>query len=485
MRKNILLTISVIILFYLLFPTNNSTLDAYGYASSIKYGFDLFKPHHLFYNVFLYVINKILILLHLNFDVLSITKTVNALFQFVNLYILFKILELLRVKYNEIIVILIIVGFSYSPLRFGTENENYIIPITFSLIASFYFLKFNLYKKYGYLFLSGLFASIACLFHQIHFFWWLGLFLGLLIYQKNIKAIFYYSITALIVPLTYFFVIYFYKNETLNYYNIIHFVLHDYYMGSAKSEFGINNFIFIVVSTIRTFFQVHPIIIKLIKRNFIYFIPILILTILIFTFFKQLLKRKFIKKNVLNNNGFFIKTHLIILIFYFLFAFYAVGNVEFMVMIPFLIFISVFYYYKVNIVFLKKLAFTLFIWNIMYGLFPNNYYHFYNDEVLVDFIIAHPNDTFLVHEHTVLNQFTYKTGIERKHLFRLKNYDKLMAEKPIKKDYFYTDIINKPKIFNRAYLIENKDIKFNQCRKELIKTYDGLYGTSFIYKVYY
>ena len=59
MKKYILIIISGIILFYLLFPTNNSTLDAYGYAASIKYGFDLFKPHHLFYNVFLYVINKI------------------------------------------------------------------------------------------------------------------------------------------------------------------------------------------------------------------------------------------------------------------------------------------------------------------------------------------------------------------------------------------------------------------------------------------
>ena len=478
-----LLILSIVVL-YIIFPTNNSTLDAYGYATSIKYDVDLFKPHHLLYNAFQYIISKTLLSLGLDFDVLSMTKVVNSIFQFFNLYISYQIFKLFKTDKSEIILYILIIGFSYSSIRFGTENENYIIPITFSLLASYFYLIFIKTKSVRMIFYSGLFVSIASLFHQIHFFWWFGLFIGVVLYIKKWRFVFYYIISAIIVPIIYLAVIYFYKNEVININNILHFVFHDYYTGTAKSEFGINNFIFIIISSVRTFFQVHPIIFSLIKENYFFILPILILPILLFTLIKLLFKKRLFLTTTTTT---FVKSHIIIFIIHFLFSFYAVGNVEFMVMLPFLMFISIFKYYKINKLFLKVFAVSLLIWNFSYGLLANNMFKFYNDNVLIDFIISHPNDVFFVSEHTVINKYSYKTGnIDVKYIKRKETINSIKVLKKINsKEYFYTDIIKKPQILNRASLLNTNKINFLNNKKELIKTYKGLYGKSYIYKVYY
>jgi len=478
-----LLILSIVVL-YIIFPTNNSTLDAYGYATSIKYDVDLFEPHHLLYNAFQYIISKILLSLGLNFDVLSMTKVVNSIFQFFNLYISYQIFKLFKTDKSEIILYILIIGFSYSSIRFGTENENYIIPITFSLLASYFYLRFIKTESVRMIFYSGLFASIASLFHQIHFFWWFGIFIGVVLYIKKWRFVFYYIISAIIVPIIYLAVIYFYKNEAININNIFHFVFHDYYTGTAKSEFGINNFIFIIISSVRTFFQVHPVIFSLIKENYFFILPILILPILLFILIKLLFKKRLF---LTTTTTIFVKSHIIIFIIHFLFSFYAVGNVEFMVMLPFLMFISIFKYYKINKLFLKVFTVSLLIWNFSYGLLANNMFKFYNDNILIDFIISHPNDVFFVSEHTVINKYSYKTGnIDVKYIKRKKTINSIKALKKINsREYFYTDIINKPQILNRASMLNTNKINFLNNKKELIKTYKGLYGKSYIYKVYY
>lgn len=479
-----LLILSIVVL-YIIFPTNNSTLDAYGYATSIKYDVDLFESHHLLYNAFQYIISKTLLSMGLNFDVLSMTKVVNSIFQFFNLYISYQIFKLFKTDKSEIILYILIIGFSYSSIRFGTENENYIIPITFSLLASYFYLRFIKTESVRMIFYSGLFASIASLFHQIHFFWWFGIFIGVVLYIKKWRFVFYYIISAIIVPIIYLAVIYFYKNEAININNIFHFVFHDYYTGTAKSEFGINNFIFIIISSVRTFFQVHPVIFSLIKENYFFILPILILPILLFILIKLLFKKRLFLTTT--TTTIFVKSHIIIFIIHFLFSFYAVGNVEFMVMLPFLMFISIFKYYKINKLFLKVFTVSLLIWNFSYGLLANNMFKFYNDNILIDFIISHPNDVFFVSEHTVINKYSYKTGnIDVKYIKRKKTINSIKALKKINsREYFYTDIINKPQILNRASMLNTNKINFLNNKKELIKTYKGLYGKSYIYKVYY
>lgn len=481
--KGILL-ILLILFIYICFPTNNSSLDAYAYASEIKYNILLFKAHHLLYNAFVFSVISPFKLIFENIDVLIMSKAINSIFLVLNLIVLKIILEKLKLDKNEIISLIMIAGFSYNSMRFGTENEAYIIPITFSLIGSLYFLFFLKSKQYVNIVISGFFAAIACLFHQIHFFWWFGLLLGVFFFVKKTKAIFLFSFTSLIVPIVYILVLIYYYDLNLSFNSFFQFIFHDYYTDAAKSEFGWDNIFMLGFSSVRTFYQVHPNIIFLLKKNIVFVFPIIIIVYFGFITLNYMFRKKIsIKRN--DCNKVFLNSHFFIFIFYLLFSFYAVGNVEFLVMIPVLISLSIFYKYKFNKKILLWFSISLFSWNFMYGLYPNNKYNFYNDEVLVDFLIQHPNDLFIVKNSTVVNHFFYKTGIdEYERIIQFSKLDSIQILNGI--EYFYTDVIDKPKIFNRESFLSNRDneIDFKNYKKELKFEYNGLYGITKIYKVY-
>lgn len=473
---------------YFIFPTHNSTLDAYNYAASVKYSENLFSPHHLLYNAFIYSILHPLLWVFPNMDALSFSKVINTFFVIGILIILFKLLTQLKFQKNEALLWITGIAFSYNFLRYGTENETYIIPVFFSVWGSYYFLKYVQNPRYFYIFLSGLLASIACLFHQIHFFWWLGLLLGVIFYIYNIKTIFYYSISAIIVPVVYLLVLSLDKGESITYTHITRFIFHDFYSGSARSEIGVMNFLFIGISVIRSFFQVHPNISLLIKKNTIFILPVLVF--LVWGFYSTLciLKKKILRKRN-ETNIIFYKTSLIILVLHVLFAFYAVGNVEFLVMLPVLLVFTIGYYFKFFNKFLLNLIVILFIWNFMYGLFPNNAFNYYNDKELINFIFHHPNSIFIVENSSIINQYYYQTGID--------NYEKiLLKEKGFNQEKIdsllqiypsvYTDIIDKPSIFNRAYLLSDqngKTLDISQYKIEKVFEYQSFYGTTYINKI--
>lgn len=471
--------------FYLFFPTNNSSLDAFNYAASVKYGIDLFEPHHLLYNGFLFIIYRVLGVFINDIDILSLSKIVNSLFAIVNLVILFRILEKLKIDKKEIVTSIIIVAFSYSSLRYGTENETYIIPITFSLLGSYYFLCFLNSKKHIFILLSGLFASLTCLFHQIHIFWWFGLLIGLVLYEKKFITVFLYGLPALTIPIAYSLVLYYYNHQEISINNLWQFVLHDYHSGSAKSELGLMNLVFVVISGVRTFFEVHPKILILMKYNRFFIVPFIALLAFMYKILKSIITKKLFSKRK-NSIPVFAKTHLLILILHLSFSFFAVGNVEFLVMMPFLFFFSIFYIFKLHFKVLTWTAVTLFIWNFSFGLYANNKFNYYNDYDLISFMLEHPEDTFIVKDQTVLSQYYYQTGYTKNNTIyasNIKDLDKVLSK--LNKPYFYTDIINKPEILNRAKILENTTLNFSEFKKEKVKDYVGLYGTSTIYKIYY
>jgi len=484
---NIKHVIVLMAILYLLFPTNNSSLDAYAYAAQIKFGQHLFSSHHLLYNAFIYIIIYPIKQLFENVDILLLSKYINSIFVLINLIIFYQILSKLNLVKKEKLLYVLIIGFSFSLWRYGTENETYIIPIAFSLLGSLYCLKYIKDNHVKYIFYSGLFATIACLFHQVHFFWWLGLFVGTIICIKKSTPIFIYSLTALIVPIVYLLVLIFYQNHTFSFENLFYFVFHDFYTGSANTEFGWKNFFFVILNSFRTFFQIHPNIDILIKRNLLFIVPILWMI-----YFIYVLIRSFLKKGLFTSgqkgNTIFINIHFLILILHFLFAFYSVGNVEFMVMVPFLLLLTLFVRYKINFRVLSLFAITLFIWNISYGIYPNNHFKYYNDEVFLDFIIKHPDDLFIVENADLINKFYYKTGID--------NYENIILADKVKSksefefiftesSYLFTDIINKPQLFNRAKIISINayELPFNEYRKEKILIYEGLYGISTVFKI--
>ena len=159
-----------------------------------------------------------------------------------------------------------------------------------------------------------------------------------------------------------------------------------------------------------------------------------------------------------------------------------------MVMIPILTVLTLFYYFKINYNFLLVLAIFLIIWNITYGLYPNNRYSYYNNEVVINYIRQHTDKTFLVTDRAIVNQYYYETGIDDyKNIIPLEKIHskEMFIELLDKHKVIYTDAVNKPEIFNRARLVsENRyKIDFSEYKIETILNYPSMYGNNGIYKV--
>ena len=187
-----------------------------------------------------------------------------------------------------------------------------------------------------------------------------------------------------------------------------------------------------------------------------------------------------------NHLKIFITVHIFIFIANYLFAFYNAGNIEFMVMLPFLLILYIATKYDINYKILQKIVVLLFVWNFSYGIFPNYKYNYYNDIELVNYMIENKEKTFIVKNHTTISQYFYETGIDNpKNIFRLNKINEEKLNQIIKvNNEIYTDIINKPEIFNKEKMTSNDlEINFKNYKKTEIFSYDGFYGKTTVYKI--
>lgn len=358
------------LLIYTLLPTSNSTIDAYGYANYIKYGENLFQSHHLLYNSFGYIWISVISVFG-NVDSLAGLKVMNALFAAASLMVLGAIFSLQKYELKKILVWVLLVGSTWGVMRFATENETYIIPIFFSLLASLYYFKFFQSNKTSHLLLSGFWAAFACLVHQIHFFWWLAILISLL-KKRNLKLIFYYALPALIVPLGYVLVMAFYYSLPLSIESLTQFVFRDFHSGSATVSLGLKSILFVGISFVRTFIQVHGYFINLLKLHPWVFIGI---GLAIASVFWGLMGFKKVLFEKVSSISLFTGAHIIAFFLQLLFAFLSHGNAEFMVMLPFLLAIGLSSLLKNEIRIVGFIAGGMLIWNLSLGLVPLKTYN--------------------------------------------------------------------------------------------------------------
>ena len=245
------------------------------------------------------------------------------------------------------------------------------------------------------------------------------------------------------------------------------------------TDFGWKGFFFQAINTVRTYFQIHPNIYFLIKNNWIYLIPLILCLIISYKLFKLFTADKNLITKKENCLKIYIKVHIFIFIANYLFAFYNAGNIEFMVMLPFLLILYIAIKYNIEYKLLKKIAVLLFIWNFFYGIFPNYKYDYYNDIELVNYMIDNKKKIFIVKNHTIINQYFYETGIDNPKNILL--FNKIIEGKLNQiiqlNEEVYTDIISKPGIFNKEKMVSNDlGINFNDYKKEQIFSYNGFYG---------
>lgn len=475
------------LLTYLLLPSNNNSIDSWCFAGYVKQNENLFLPHHLLYNALGFVWVKALGFLGI--DTLKLLIVLNSLFAVATLYILKLILSLLGLTDKRILVWIAFAGSSWAIMRYATENETYIVPLFFSLLGSFFFIKYLKQENRKYIFLSGFFAAIACLFHQVMFFWWLSLLVGV-IFKKDIKSFLIFAFTAFIVPASYLLVISIYYNLPLTLASILHFTFSDYYSGAAEISLGINCFILTVISIIRSFFQVHGYIANLPKINAFYIISCLIALSLFVLGFIRINRVKW-SLNKLNETSVWV--HSLAILLQLIFAFLSNGNAEFIVMIPILLIIVLSQIIQNEVRIIGFIALSLFVWNVSVGLIPLNTNSLDSNRTISEYILQDKNSSkclfILFNKPCVENRVKYFSGKYPKNVMSGTQYKNIEVLKTrilsaIEKDtVVLTDIYKRPKTISRENLLLGRNIEtlfdgFSIQKRDSVKTLTGKYFIS-------
>lgn len=386
-------------LFFCMFPSINNSNDAYMYAGDIRQGTDLFYPHHLLFNAFVYGLTRLFQFQ----DTLSMLCFVNAFFAigclFLLRHLLFPILERRSTAW-----VLIAVGCSWGFMRYATEGETYIIPLFFSLLASYV-----AFQKQS-VFWSSMWASLACLFHQIHIFWWIGLALWEIKKAEKgvrLKTGWVFLSGTWIIFAAYLLVFYRTSTDCTYFYQ---YVLHDYLFVDSVGFSCKQAFVLTPINFIRTFVQIHGYIYALLQA-YPFFLIVILASVCLFVL--ALKRRKAIcfvqkRKEASRIEADFGRVHWWIAFLQLAFAFLSNGNAEFMVIIPFALAIGFFYLYRMEVLRLAYLAGFICLWNMSVGLFPYHFIDLYPYKVLEKYIVAHPNELFVVESYPQLfNQLRY------------------------------------------------------------------------------
>jgi hypothetical protein len=452
-----LLTLPAVVSLFL--PTLNSTQDGYGYAADALWVSDLFAPHHLLYTAQLYFFSLIFNIS----NTLALGKIINSVYLLFSSLILFEILKSRSKNVLQAFTFTFFACTSFASLRFATENETYIVPIFFSLIGIFFMLK----NGNKHILLSSLFLSIACLFHQLHFFWYLGGFFYIFFnpYQFNVwdkvKNTLLFVLPALVVPFVYILVLIFYLKTPPNSQNLIQFVFNLFYTGSATVDINILYVVRFLISLIRTFVQIHPTQWLLIQNYpYLYFVLGIIILPLLFFLIKILKNLLLLQLRI----SIFFKSILLISIFILMYSLIGGGNSEFMVALPFLLSILANDFNGWNLKYWIGFSLLIFFYNTIFGLLPNYIFCFQPFQKWTN-LIEKQSGYYLMYDAVEINNILYyKSGKPKPNCILLDRITEIEIVKLIdtlrsKREPIYTNYITEPIFKNSAFYMRNQYLK--------------------------
>ena len=481
-----LLTLAFTLL-YILLPSHNNTADAYGYAYAIQSGVDLFSPHHLLYNAF----GRALLIVCSSFSItaLPLMLVVNALFAGGCLLCFVKMVHIIKPKQNPIYP-LVFVASCFGFMRFATENETYIIPIFFSLLGTYFFL---LYERDGlakHIWFSFTALTVAVLFHQIHVFWFVSIAMSSLIYHR--KTISVVICGVLSIAGAYFLTAILLHVPPLNY------PFTDATLGRVQLWPNIDNVQFTCINFMRTFVQIHGNVLVIVKKMWWAQLGVaLSFSTFIGTCFYLIIR--FPKQQKLQQY-FYTKIGIIgATITHFIFAFYSVGNAEFMVMLPILLILLSLFYIRIHSRLWIFSSLTMLCWNITVALLPANGLDYENvSQTLAktnrrgDQVYIAQNKQLLENASDYLQSVNVlpqipiiwqRPGSMLADSTTLNDVIKNSAERQIP---VYTDCINYPQMINRMKMLhnyENNTAYLDAYVKEIVDSTHCFYGTIYLYQV--
>lgn len=349
---------------YLLFPNQNPGSDAWGYAAiETKWTqpeTQHFYPHHLLYHWFGH--NTYALLPFRVMDFMSWMQCLNAISGGLSLFFFYRICKLIF-EQNTALLVAFLAGSTFGFLRFLNENETYIIPLALGLCGSFMLMKREQGLKFIY---SGFFMlALAALFHQIHIWWWLAAIITVGFNKKAYPA----AILSLLFIIGSYVIA---ANMEEKYW--LSFPFSDAMQGTVQLLPDLNNFKFTAVNLLRTFVQIHGNILFFIKCNvFLAVMAAMGLLMIGFGIFQKPKNEpgKILEQTNKESMHFFRLAGMLQL----LWAFYSVGNAEFMVMLPFLGILSFPNLIHRNHSKLLGLGVGILLWNLSVYCIPHYMYH--------------------------------------------------------------------------------------------------------------
>jgi hypothetical protein len=377
---------------YLFFPSTNNTLDSLAFATSVRDGNNLFFNHHLLYNPLAYILTRISGIS----NTISFMCFMNAMFAMGCLFLMRSMLLHFTDKKTATVLILFL-GSCFGFIRFATDAEAYIIPLFIALWG----IRRMLLKQH--VFTVSLLLSTACLFHQMYFFWWLGLYILIFLFfnKDRVRNFFLYASAACIVPAIYLAVFCITENDCNS---IIEFVFHDYIKyDSVDISFKPVTLILTPISFFRTFAQVHGYFLPLLQKYSWLCIPILISFVLFFAgcvYLKDFVKKR---NNTSEFNKKFAQAHLIVFILQFLFAAFSDGNAEFMYMLPFTGILYVIINYRIRLRAAFYFTLALFLWNFSLGIYPHRFIELNSDKSMAKYMSENSREIYYLQNGNSIN----------------------------------------------------------------------------------
>ncbi|MCL2596357.1 MAG: glycosyltransferase family 39 protein [Paludibacter sp.] len=452
------LLLACFLVIFLFFPNRNPLSDSLNYAGNVRWNGLLFFPHHLLYCWFNSLINNLLQQIHINVDTLSMMEFTNGIFAVFCLLIFQKILLLQKNDDKRANIWIFFAACSFGFMRFAVEAEAYIIPIFFSLVATYFFIKYLKNNKLQNIVFSSLIISLAVLFHQIALIFGIGMFVGF-IFTKKLKHILLFALPTLIVLIIYSLIMVYVNDTPFSIKNLVFFVADFYTSPDANINFGLQNFVLLAIGFVRTFFQINGIVPYVFKFIPAFYIVAVSIVICLFSAIYYLKNLKFKKEEKLRNDK-FSSTYAVVFVLLLIFALISEGNSEFLVALPFIIpfFIEKFIIFDKKIII--YLSISMFLWNFCFGIFPNNHFNIENNQAESTFVRENPNKIFIFKNKMGIDaQFYYNYGYDiPNQIIDLQKDNTILDSLRNSQETIYTDILTKKIPYNRASYFENNNI---------------------------
>jgi hypothetical protein len=462
---------------FICLPNQNANIDSWYYAACVKHGFNLINSHHLLFNIWGSLFHEFLTFFYPKVTAIESLNILNAISSTLTLFVLNHLLKILGQNKEGALLLSLSAGVCFGFMRFATDAETYILPILFSILSTYYYFQ---PKRYLFIGLSAFFSVMAVCTHQLHIWWTLAIYIGVLLnkdYTKNNKKI--YSL-ILFAGVIIYFLIYYFSSKNFTFLN---FILGEYNKGNAGIDFSLKALILTLINSFRTVFQVHGLIYHFVLKHLVGSLIIIFSEIFIVGLIVSKRKHLFIvNRQTENNSSKYI--FLIAILFHLTFAFLSSGNAEFMAMLPILIVAFFGVSFKIQA---DKTAFliplVIFIWNLNFGLIPSRFENTNQVNTQTNFTQKHKKDYFIwSNKPLVENILTYQNGFYETYNFtKIDSIDVLLA-RDIK---IFTDLKNEQTNFSREAILNN-DLKtktLNGFHLSKVDSFTNLYGINYIYQI--